>query len=184
MGEVMVAVLVLFGLVALGAMTTAWLAWRWVHRRNEISVRHPTRPPLRWLISPEPCARLHRRLVSALDVVRRSVSSGGRRRGKGPLASLVMDIETQAVALDHDLMIVVHVRGRAGNVMREQVAAGVEMIERIAHRLASVSTSSAVAEAEPTKEVLERVTEYLDALEAARAEIARIERNAGLVMPL
>src|SRR6266498_4731849 len=170
MGEVLVVLLVLFGMVGLGLVATAWLAWRWLRRRNEISVAHPTRPPLRWLISPESCARLHRRLVNAVDVVRQSTRTTRRRRNKGPFASLAADIETQAIALDHDLMIAVHLRGQSGTVMRRQITSGVEMIERIAHRLASVSASSTIADAETTTEGLHRITEYLDTLDAARAE--------------
>jgi hypothetical protein len=183
MGEVLIVLLLLFGSVGLGVVATAWLAWRWLRRRNEISVDHPTRPPLRWLISPESCARLHRRLAKAVGVVRLTMRTTRRRRNKGPFASLAADIETQALALDHDLMIAVHLRGQSGMVMRRQVTSGVEMIERIAHRLASVSASSAIADAEPTAEALHRITEYLDTLDAARAEIARIERDAGLFLP-
>ncbi len=184
MGKLLLFAFVMLGMIALAVCVTAWSAWRWLRRRNEVSVAHPTRPPLRWLVSPEPCARLHRRLATAVIVVRHAVPSTRRRRRreKEPVAALAADIETRAVALDHDLMIVVHLRGDSSRAVRQRIATQVDMIERIAHRLAI--TSSRSGDAAPTIEAVRRITEYLDALDAARAEIAQIERDAGLVLPI
>ena len=175
-------VAIIAGLLIGGMVGMVLAGCRAVRRRNEVCTRHPTRPPLRWLASPERCARLHRRLRDAVVVLRQAVPAKRlRRRGDlTPLAAVANEIEMHAVALDCDLRLASRRRGPAGHAQRESVAARIEEIERSAHRLAAEGRGCDRAGIESTDEALRRISEYLDARDAAWADLARIERDAGL----
>jgi len=71
--------------------------------------------------------------------------------------------------------------GPSGVALRRTIAGQVAEIERIAHRLALAgATASNGSCPAPTPEAIDRITEHLDALDAARAELARLEADAGL----
>ena len=100
-------VAIIAGLLIGGTVGMVLAGCRAVRRRNEVCARHPTRPPLRWLASPERCARLHPRLRDAVVVLRQAVPAKPlRRRGDlTPLAAVANEIEMHAVALDFDLRL-------------------------------------------------------------------------------
>ena len=181
MGEV-VAVFVTSGLVVLVFYGMLWGLSRSLRRRNEVSVRHTTRPPLRWLASPEVCGRLHRRLRDALVVLRVAIPEprGRRRRELSPLAALAAELEMHAVALDCDLRVVARLRGQTRTAERQAVTARIAAVERNAHRLAAEARGRNREGAEATDEALRRISEYLDARDAAWEDLSRIERDAGL----
>jgi hypothetical protein len=181
MGEV-VAVFVTIGLAVLGLYGMVWAVSRSLRRRNEVSVRHPTRPPLRWLASPEVCGRLHRRLRDAVVVLRVAIPEprGRRRRDLSPLAALASELEMHAVALDCDLRVVARLRGQTRSVERQAVVARIDAVERSAHRLAAEGRGRTREGVESTDEALRRISEYLDARDAAWDDLSRIERDVGL----
>ena len=163
-----------------------WLAWRVVRRRNEVSVSHPVRPPLRWLASPGTVARQHRRLRDAVLVMRRTVPErrGWRRQEKSTIELLAAEIETHAVSLDHELLIVARLRGPDGAEARRRVASQVTELERTAHRLAAMSLRSASSTGERTEVALRHIAELLDAREAAWDELSMLEHQTGLQLPV
>jgi hypothetical protein len=171
---------VLLGVPILWMTTVVWLTWRRVRRRNEVVTAHPTRPPLRWLASPEPCARLHRRLRDALRLLRELVPSKRRRALElAPLETLAAELEAHAVSLDRDLIVASRLRGEPGVALRRAAAARIDEIERAVARVAMAATRSGRPEADPVADTVRDVTARLDALDAAWAEIDRIEREVG-----
>jgi len=184
MGEVAVG-LVVTALVFTGFAMLVWSAWRRVRRRNEVSPASPTRPPLRWLGSPERAARLHRRLRDAVVVLRQSVPvrRGKRGRERSPLDALAAEIERHAVALDCDLRVVPHLRGPARTAEWATLTSHIEELERSAHRLATQARAGSVHAPESMDSALRRISDELDARDEAWADLARIERDAGLRAP-
>jgi hypothetical protein len=182
MGEVAVGGLLLTGVVLMGFTVLVWSGWRRVRRRNEVSPASPTRPPLRWLGSPERAARLHRRLRDAVIVLRQAVPVRRSRRGRdeSPVAALAAEIERQAVAIDCDLRVVPHLRGAARSAEWATLVAHVEQLERSAHRLAAQARAGSPHALESIDVALRRISDELDARDQAWADLTRIERDAGL----
>jgi hypothetical protein len=182
MGDVAVGGLMVAGLVLVGFGMLVWSAWRRVRRRNEVSPASPTRPPLRWLGSPERAARLHRRLRDAVIVLRHAVPvrRGRRAKDQSPLDALAAEIERHAVALDCDLRVVPHLRGPARTTEWAKLTGHIEQLERSAHRLAAQARAGSPNALESMDAALRRISDYLDARDEAWADLARIERDAGL----
>ena len=170
------------GMVTLLLVGALWMGWRRLRRRNEVCAASPTRPPLRWLVSPGSCARLHRRLRDSMLLLRQAVPARrGRRRGYvSPLAGVADELELHAVALDCELRVLTHLRGSARAEGQRAVLARVEALERNAQRLAAEGRGSRSGDAGSTDEALRRISDYLDARDAAWEDLARIERDAGL----
>ena len=130
MGEVVAVLSVFAGLLLVGSAALCWLAWRTLRRRNEVTAGHPTRPPLRWLVWPTGCARLHRRLRASVVVLRAAVPArrvrrrrSRRRDDASVLETLAAEIEAHAVVLDGELLLVARARGASGTVGRQQAGA-------------------------------------------------------------
>jgi hypothetical protein len=185
MGEVAVGGLIVTAVVFTSFAMLAWSAWRRVRRRNEVSPASPTRPPLRWLGSPERAARLHRRLRDAVAVLRQAVPARRGRRGResSPLDALAAEIERHAVALDCDLRLVLHRRGAERASEWATLTSHIEQLERSALRLAAQARAGSVQELESMDAALRRISDELDARDEAWADLARIERDAGLRAP-
>jgi hypothetical protein len=188
MGRVLLVFLVLTALVVVWVNVMAWVGWRWLRRRNEISRSRPTRPPLAWLISPVLCARLHRRLRDAVSVAQAAVPTPRwrRRNQSAPLATLAEQLKAHAVTIDHDLIVASRLRGAPAVGLRQTLAAQTNEVEHLAHRLAVAAargTPSSVADVQAAQDTLRSMSEQLDALDAAWAEIFRLERDAGLRVP-
>jgi hypothetical protein len=174
-------VMLVFVLVA---ATVAGFGWHRIRQYNEVSVRHPIRPPLRWAASFGVCGRLHRRLRAAVSAVRVAVPAPPRRRRRRAEPDSVWEtfageIEMHAVALDRDLLFADRLRGPQALVARQAAGRQVRELERLAHRVAAAAlTSQQRPGVEPAAETLARISEHLDALDAARAELARLEATA------
>ena len=182
MGEVLVGGLVVTGVLIVGFTVVLWSAWRRLRRHNEVCPASPTRPPLRWLASPERAARLHRRLRDAVVLLRQAVPvrRGRRARDESPLAPLAVELEGHAVALDCELRVVPHLRGSARATEWARVTAHIEQLERSAHRLAAQARAGSPHTLESMDVALRRISDELDARDQAWADLTRIEREAGL----
>ena len=182
MAQVALGAVIVAGLVIVGMVGLAWMGCRRLRRHNEVSARHPTRPPLRWLASPEHCARLHRRLRDAVVVLRLAIPEprGRRRKDSSPLAAIAAEVEMHAVAIDCDLRVLAARRSATRAAEREAIAARIEEVERSAHRLAADGRGDLCGGVESREEALRRISSYLDAREAAWADLSRIEQDAGL----
>lgn len=191
---VLLALLLLFGLpVAAVVVTFLWTRWH-LGRRNRVVPTRPSPAPVRWLATPSQPARLHRRLQVAVRVVRvhaglpdrpgrraRALSAGGATDTVG---RLVEQLEAEAQALDLDLARL----ARAPKPVRRPALLDLERrvlhVEQIAGRVAQMAIEDAVQglpPGDPSAPALDRLAEQLDALDAARREVATIERRSGLV---
>lgn len=185
MGDaVTVLVAILVALVVTGAVVVLSTR-RWLRRRVEISRRHRSHAPLRWLVWPGMCAALHRRLRDAVLVLRSVVPAPRRRRSpadRSPFEQMADEIELHAVALSVDLQLVARLHGPSKAAARQQLAGQVRQLEAVAHRVARSATAAQPARpgATPTPEALAEVSRELDALEEARDELARLEAAVGL----
>jgi len=182
MAQVALGAVMVVGLVTAGVVGLVWMGWRRLRSHNEVSARHPTRPPLRWLASPEHCARLHRRLRDAVVVLRLAIPEprGRRRKDASPLVAIASEVEMHAIAIDCDLRILAARRGATRAAERQAIAARIEEVERSAHRLAADGRGHQWSGLESREEALRRISSYLDAREAAWADLSRIEQDAGL----
>jgi hypothetical protein len=184
MGHVLMGVGVSVCVVGISVVAMTWILWRKVRRHNEVCAARPNRPPLRWLASPETCARLHRRLRNAVLGLRRAVPARRRwsRREWTPIEVLASEVVEQAVSIDHRLVLARN-RRAGGAEERAQAARRVEEIERAAHRLAAASLRSAGHGPESTEAALRRISDELDARESAWNELTLLEHEAGLGQP-
>jgi hypothetical protein len=177
------------GVPILWMNTMALLGWRRLRRRNEVLPAQPTRPPLRWLASPERGARLHRQLRDACHALREVVPPPRKRRqAPSSLEALAADLEAQAVALDRELVLSARLRGPTGAALQRAVAVRVSEVQRAVARLAALAAKSSRTVVTPSgpapttsaTDPLHACTQQLDALDSAWAEIDRIEHAAGL----
>lgn len=187
MGDVLVAMLVVtLVLFAVAAATGGWCLSR-LRRRNLVSRRHRVRPPLPWLVSPKHCARLHRRLRDAVAAMRLAVPRPTRRHKAPPelsqLGAAADELEAHAAALDGDLLVAARLRGTYGIALRSRLGSQVADVERVAGRITAAAGAASPERraALPTPEAMAELSEQLDALEAARDELARLEAKVGLV---
>jgi hypothetical protein len=158
-----------------------------IHRvrvSNEVSRAYRNHPPARWLASPSVCGRLHRRLRGAVAALRLAVPTPPRRRWRRTaepttLEVLAQEVEVHAAALDRDLMVADRQRGPVAVPARRLLAEQVGSLEVLANRIvATARSATARSGGEPTAEALRGLTERLDALDAAHAELARIEAQS------
>jgi hypothetical protein len=172
-----VLVVVAVGLASL-ALTSVGLGlalWR-LARRNRLHPSTPTGAPVPWLVSPARPARLHRRLRAA--VLTATFRAPGRGRRKVPTSAvddLVAELLREAVAVDTQLVVAARapwrVRARLLDLAEPQVA----RLEQLAARLAVLTSASARPGGAPAAVAIHALEERLDALEAARQEIADLE---------
>lgn len=161
--------------LALSSVALGLALWR-LGRRNRLHPSIPTQAPVTWLVSPSRPARLHRRLQAAVATA--SYRAPGRGRRKIPTTSvdeLVQELVREAAAVDQRLVVAARapwrVRVRLLGVCDPQVA----QLERLAARLAVLVSAAARPGGAPAAAAISALEERLDALEAARQEIADLE---------
>jgi hypothetical protein len=191
---VLLALLLLIGLpLAAVVGTLVWVRWQ-LRRKNRVVPTQPSPAPVRWLATPNQPARLHRRLQVAVRVVRvhagmpdrpgrraRTLSAGG---ATGTVGELIAQLEAEAHALDLEIARM----ARAPRPVRRSALFDLERrvlhVEQLAGRVAQMAIDDAVQAlppGDPNVAALDRLAEQLDALDAARHEVATLERRAGLV---
>ena len=174
--DLFVAMLVASAIFCCAAV--AALAYARYRLKKQLRLRPgtPSRAPTSWLVSTGEAARLHRRLRHATASARAT-----RAIGDSTTAPLIAEIEEHAVVLEAHLVVASKMKGR-GRTTRKAVAAQVTELEAVVARLATTSLRTPTAMALPGAPAnrLAEVSERLDALEAARAELDAIEVEAGL----
>lgn len=147
---------------------TVWM----LRRRNRVDPRIATHAPLWWLWSVGRCARLHRRLRSAV--------AHARLRPTARRDTLVAGLTAYACALDQRLVFA----GRAPLAIRVTLlgplAAEVVQVEHLAARLSGAVSGQMPG---PAPRGLEAIAERLDALEAARRDLDALDPHTRY-MPL
>ncbi len=164
------------GAVAVTAASFLFVRWR-LRRRNRVSPEHPTLAPLYWLVWPGRFAVLHRRLQAVVGVARALAPSSDA------VTDMTATVESQAVALDRRLVLASRLR-RQHTIVLPALQAQVDELEAVTVRLGELADRQLEPARLPTdKEPLAQLGERLDALEAARAELGFLERDAGLAIP-
>jgi hypothetical protein len=174
--DLFVAMLVVSAVFCCAALAALAYARYRLKRQLRLRPGTPSKAPTSWLVSTGEAARLHRRLRHATAAARAT-----RAVGDATIAPLVAEIEEHAIVLEAHLVVAARMKGR-GRATRKAVGAQVTELEAVVARLAtsSLRTPTTVAlPGAPTNRLAE-VSERLDALEAARAELDAIELEAGL----
>lgn len=185
MAELVLALAIVFGVVALLGLLAVGLLVRSVRRSVRVTRHDRIGAPVSWLALPGPASSLHRRLRRSVQALRTAVPPPTKRQQrKGQvhqLHRLAHEIEQHASVVAADVVVVARLRGPE----RQRALAGlrtqVEQIEGLCARVAiATPTISSIAPAPADPAVLGRLTDELDALEAAHAELAALERGVGL----
>ena len=161
--------------VILSFTAFGYTTWR---VRKQLRVRPTVRSvaPTYWLMATTEPARLHRRLRRAATVARTAGERGGPT-----IAELADDLQDHAVALEHHLVLLSRVWRRERGARRDLV----EQVEQLEH-LSSRLTISAMEVNRPrtlsagSPDHLKELTERIDTLDAARVELAELERTWNL----
>lgn len=175
---------IIAGLLLLGGGAAVVLRWR-LGVANRVCPSVKSRAPLWWLCSPASAARLHRRLRAAVRLTR---VSSVRRPAAAPamsVESLGRDLELAAAKLDEELIVAAHYPAAHRRQLLRTLEMRVSAVERLAIRLATMSepiagTGTASVAAATDERVLDDLSEQVDALEAARAELTEINAAMGL----
>lgn len=170
---------------ALFGLGLVLVRWR-LARANRVSPAVKSPAPLHWLSSWSKPARLHRRLRAAVALIHLSPSPRARQAPSLSVDALRRDLEYQAVELDQHLVVAArHPRAYRRGLLKS-LDQQVVTIEALAVRL---STMMRPADAPSTgwdgpvasPDVLQRIGQQLDLLDAAQTELIEIERASGLV---
>ncbi len=173
MHELVVALVILGTTsIVLFAGAVAYARWR---LRKQLRLRPSTRSvaPTAWLVSTSEPARLHRRLRRATGVARLAAA-----RGDATIAGLASEIEDHAVALETHLVMLSRLWKRE-RTARRQLVEQVGQLEKLAARLSvsAVDASRPRSLTAGSPDALAELNERLDALDAARRELAALERS-------
>lgn len=159
-------------------MASAAAAVLWLRRQNRVSPKVRTRAPLIWLMSPGRAATLHRRLRRALAGARGAIEaeSGLGRGTMGPdaLRACIGDLERHAIVVDDHLVLAAGCSPVVRRNLLRGLAGEVQDIERLAGRIARSILAPSEAAGRPG-EAARRISDRLDALDAAHAELATLE---------
>jgi hypothetical protein len=194
--ETVLLVLLGFFLGSIAAVlgTLWWVRWQ-LRRKNRVVPTQPSPAPVRWLAMPHQPARMHRRLQVAVRVVR--VHAGmpdrpGRKAralttapSSSTVGDLVAQIEAEAHALDREITIISRAPRQVRRARLVELDHRVLHVEQLAGRVAQMAVDEALQSLPPgdPSVALDRLAEQLDSLEAARREVAEVERRAGLAEP-
>lgn len=167
-------------LVWLVVLTTGISLGLWaLTRHNRVSAEHPSAAPLSWVFSPRRVARLHRRLRGTVAWVQGDIAPN-------EFDHLRRQLVEQAVRLDLELTRAASAPKRKRRQEVRRLTGGVTELERLAVRVHAMTRPagtplSGMLPVDPTvEEHLQDLRTHLDLLDAARAELADIERQVGL----
>ena len=144
-----------------------------LRRRNRVVPSVRTQAPLNWLWSWRMSARLHRHLARTMTAMRACVTGSREQLG---LMTMVKELEVHACAIDAQLVAVDQSPQPTRNRLLRELYAEVRQVDAVAERI--IRMGRAWAGAEPSVRALAGVSERLDALEAAMADLARLDRTA------
>jgi hypothetical protein len=148
----------------------------YLRRRNRIHPRVRSAAPLRWLWGLRGPARTHRRLRRAIRGAHGALAQGGLRgfRVEG-LDECLSELENHAFAVDDQLVVASRFSAPICRSMLRGLRSEVAEIELLAARIAATVVSRSSLTETGLAGVRTRIIERLDALDAAHAEIARLE---------
>ena len=166
-----------------GLLISGVVAWTTCVRRRPLgaapraaTAAHRTRGALRGADQPSSC-RPARPLGSTAACGASSTAAQLAGRLDPALTDLADELVAEALALEPDVLAVARA-GRAGSVVRRDLAARIDELEAVGRRLTTLAAQASRASGEGGAH---RVRERLVALEAAREELAEIDLHAGLI---
>lgn len=178
------------GAVIVTACVVVLLVLHRLHRRNRVRPTQADEISLFWLISPQPAARLHRRLVASAHsvqvVAERHRPVGRRQRRQSPPTIVVLceQLEAHAAALDAHLAFATRLAPGPRRQVLASLPAGVAEVERAAARIAVMSTEISTPRVLVDEvDGLDAMSTHLDSLELAHATLRELEAGAGLRPP-
>lgn len=161
-------------LVVLASVAIGFVVAR---RSNEVSTRHRVGAPLRWMVTPSPTARLHRRLRSAVHLMRADLPKT-RRRDRTLIDELADDTELLAAATARELVAVSRVPFPVRPAALRELHARVVTVEQLSGEVAAMSGG---AKRFPSHDQWGNhasvVRDRLAMLRDARSEIEDLERT-------
>lgn len=172
MGELLI-VLALIATVCLMSTLAMAAALVWTLRRRNRVVRNVrSSAPLAWLCSPVAPARLHRRLRRAVLVA----EAAAQRDHSGAVVELKSQLADEALLVDAELVRIGGLPRHARRRSLTDASRRTVTIEATAVRLSSLTSPSAQHAAARFSDT-ERLTERIDLLEAAHADVERLEHE-------
>jgi hypothetical protein len=145
-----------------------------IRKRNRVAPGTRSPAPISWLWSWRMAARLHRHLARTIHAVHACIVDSREQLG---LATMVKELEAQACAIDRQLVAVDRSPNPTRYRMLRELYAEVRQVDAVAERV--IRMGRAWAGDEPSVRGLAGVSDRLDALEAAMADLARLDRTAG-----
>lgn len=145
-----------------------------VRKRNRVVPGTRTPAPISWLWSWRMAARLHRHLARTIHAVHACIVDSREQLG---LMTMLKELETHANAIDRQLVAVDRSPNPTRYRMLRELYAEVRQVDAVAERV--IRMGRAWAGDEPSVRGLAGVSERLDALEAAMADLARLDRADG-----
>jgi hypothetical protein len=172
MGELLI-VLALLATVCLASIlaTAGALVWT-LRRRNRVVRNVRNSVSLSWLCSPVAPARLHRRLRRAVL----AAEAAARRDHSGAVGELTSQLADEALLVDAELVRISGLPRHARRRSLTEASRRTVTIEASAVRLSSLTSPSA-QHAAARASGADRLTERIDLLEAAHADVERLERE-------
>lgn len=173
-GDVETLLWSLFAVTAVMALITCIvvaLMIRAVRRSVRVVPEVPSKAPVSWQASIRHHARLHRQLQATVGSVRLALESSVSELQLRPLAR---ELEAHACALDDQLAVAARSPSPARGRMLRELDGECRALTEAARRIIALSSESAVA-----RSGVARVTERLDALDAALAELDGRTGTAG-----
>lgn len=179
LATLLLVALVMGLLTALAVVIALILGLRHVDRRNRVSPSVSSPAPKTWVAGhPAATARLHRRLRSAVAAARAACAAAP---AAPRLAELTAELEQEAVALDHHLVVVARLAARERRVRLAGLAGRVRQVEQVASQVSLLAVQAqAPMVAAGQASALDELARQLDLLEEARTEVAHIEAAAGV----
>lgn len=157
-------------------------------RFHRVDLRVPTAAPLTWLADPRAPARLHRRLAKvgrAADAVaadHRVTKRLRRTPEQPPLVGVALDLQRQAVRLDHELTRIALLPSVARRAPLGHLATAVADLERAAARLVALSADVRTPPVLATEATdLIDVAGQIERLAEAHRVLLQLDASAGLV---
>lgn len=178
LGAFLLIVLAAMASTVLVAVLVVVVAQRAVRKRNRVSPGVPGSAPTSWLGSPSAPARLHRRLKAAVAVAQAAAAAAP---SSPHIAEAAHDLERMAVELDTRLVTVARIASPQRKPHLSPLVAEVVKVETMASTLSVQAVQAqapmvAAGQSSPMDDLYDRI----EAMEAARREVADIERDAGV----
>lgn len=154
-----------------------------LRRQVEVSPRYRARVPIRWIAHPGEAASLTRRLRRAVLALRMVVPTPRRRDEPTRQQELAEQLEQLASATARELVLVSMADRRQRSAMLVPLRGQVAKVEQMSKRLVADAAALDPDRPDPGEwdRRMRQIEEELIAREAARRDLATVERAAGLL---